>query len=329
MRKALSVIGDILIALVVIFSVLMTTMVIISTRDEDGVPSLFGYAIMNVETDSMVGENGFDPGTLIVVRKLSEEEIEHDLHPGDVITFRRYANNEPYLETHRIVEITEEMVKNNPACSIIMKEVVDGAWKHGQWTYYVTRGDNTPGEDVNASGNYDFASVFNIVGIWTGQKVPKLGAVMMFLRSPNGFMICIVIPVLAFFIYQLYIFIMTLTRKQKEKTLAEVADKEEELKAKAVAEFLAQQAAANGGAQQAKPADPPPAETKADKPADKPAEKPEEKSAEKPAEKAEEKSAENAEEKSAQAASPADISDEEKQRIIQEYLAKQQQQDNA
>ena len=113
-------------------------------------------------------------------------------------------------------------------------------------------------------------------------------------------MVCVVIPIALFFIYELYVFIMTLTRKQKEKTLQEVADKEAELKAKAVAEFLAQQQSNDGGttppAEETKPAAPPAEEKAAD---DKPAEP-----------------------------TPADISEAEKQRIIQEYLAKQKQSDD-
>ena len=188
-------------------------------------------------------------------------------------------------------------------------EIVDGVWVHGGVHYYITQGDNTPAIDYMINGDIEFASKNNIIGIWEGKRIPKLGGIMKFMQSQVGFMVCIVIPVALFFIYELYVFIMTLTRRQKEKTLQEVADKEAELKAKAVAEFLAQQQ--NGGgttppAEETKPAAPPaepapPAEKPADAPADKPAE---------PA-----------------SPSPDAISEAEKQRIIQEYLAKQQKPD--
>ena len=130
-------------------------------------------------------------------------------------------------------------------------------------------------------------------------------------------MVCIVIPVALFFIYQLYIFIMTLTHRQKEKTLEEVANKEAELKAAAVAEFLAQQQANNGGTT------PPAADTAPAEPAAEASSVPQ--NAQTPP--VEAAPAEASGDAPAAESNPADISEEEKQRIIQEYLAKQQNKD--
>ena len=283
MKKALSVLGDILTAIILIFAITITVMVISSVRSEDRVPNLFGYAIMNVETDSMVGENGFNVGDLIVIRMLDEEEA-NNLKVGDVITFKRYLNRQEYLETHRIVANTPQV---NSEYAIHEGEIKDGIWYHGGETYYITQGDNTPSIDFSPeTGGIEYAHAGNIVGIWEGKTVPVLGKVMKFLQSQMGFMICIVVPVALFFIYELYVFIITISRKKKEEALAEISNKEEELKAKAVAEFLAQQQAEDT--------------KKAETPAE--PEKPE-----------------------APAAPAAEMSEEEKQRIINEYLAKQAQ----
>ena len=103
MKKVLNAVTNVLVVLFLTFSIVMTTMVIISTRDKDRIPSLFGYAVMNVLSDSMEDEDGFYVGDLIVVRKIDAEEA-NNLKVGDVITFRRYLNNQPMIETHRIVE---------------------------------------------------------------------------------------------------------------------------------------------------------------------------------------------------------------------------------
>ena len=320
MKKFLSFLGNVVTVLILIVAVVMTVAIISSTRDPKmRVPNLFGYAALSVQTDSMESEDGFYVGDLIIDRLLDQEEAEK-LSVGDVITFRRQVEDQVYLETHRIVPYEPK----NRGEEGFWNEVEDGVWKRLGESYYTTRGDNTPDVDrVYGTDDVEYVGSIRIIGIWTGIRIPKLGAALDFLRTSMGFMICIVIPVALFFIYQLYVFIMTLTRRQKEKAMAEVADKEAELKAKAVAEFLAQQQAAGGdasapdtpagtappaeGAQaSAEPASEPAAETAA--PADEPA------PAEAPEAPAEEKPAE---EKS------ADISDEEKDRIIREYLAKQ------
>ena len=304
MKKALNVLGNVLVVIILIFAIVLTTLVILSVHNEAGVPSLFGYSIMNVETDSMESENGFYTGDLIVVRSLSEEEANH-LKVGDVITFKRTVGGTEFYDTHRIIPDSAEVDSEFESHK---NEVIDGVWHHGLTSYYLTQGDNTPALDINPdTGEIEFTYPGAIYGIWEGTRIPKLGAAMKFLKSSTGFMICVVIPIALFFIYQLYIFIMTLTRRQKEKALEEVADKEAELKAKAVAEFLAQQQQNGGGTT-------PPADNTAPvgdvspvppTPQDAPA-------PETPAE-------------PAKPADTSDVSEEEKQRIIQEYLAKQQQ----
>lgn len=236
MKKVLSTLGNVFVALLLIFSVVMTAMVILGVRSEIGIPTLMGYSIMSVQTDSMEGPDGFNVGDLIVVKAVDEQEADK-LEVGAVITFWRYMGQERYLETHRIVENTYETRFQN--------EVVDGVRIHGGVKYYVTKGDNTPAVDfVPDTGELEYKAPSQILAVWTGTAIPKVGAAFDFLKSQTGFMICIVVPVLLFFVYQLYVFIMTITRRQKEKALEEVSSKEEELKQKAIAEFLAQQQAA-------------------------------------------------------------------------------------
>ena len=288
MKKFLSVIGNILLTIVVIFAVVLTVVVIASTRNANRIPSLFGYSFLSVLSDSMEGKDGFYTGDLIIDRTITDGFAEaNDLKVGDVITFIRDLGDGSgeFIETHRIVKDPY----SNP------NEIIDGIWHRGNTNYYVTQGDHEIAIDMKLNGDTDYVSPGAIIGIWTGIRIPKLGAAMEFLRSPTGFMICVVIPIALFFIYELYVFIMTLTRRQKEKTLQEVADKEAELKAKAVAEFLAQQTNDSGTvppAEDTKPAEPAPETAPSE--------------TENPAE-----------------PDTADISEAEKQRIIQEYLAKQ------
>lgn len=222
MKKVLKVIGNIVITVVVIFACVLTVSVISSVKSEAGIPNIAGKAVFNVETDSMEGENGFPAGALIIVDLVDKEEARH-LKIGDVITYRTQYNGASFLDTHRIIEVIER----------------DGE------IAYMTKGDNTVTFDAMA--NYSG----NVIGVWTGTAIPKLGSVMKFLQSQFGFMICVVAPMAIFFIFELYKFIVTLMEGKKEKAVAAVSEAEDEIKQKAIAEFLAKQEAEKAEAQKA------------------------------------------------------------------------------
>ena len=236
MKKVLSVVSSVLVTIVLIVAILMTVLVITSTRNDAKLPNLGGYALMNVETDSMDGKNGFPAGSLIVIKLLSKEEA-NDLNVGDVITFltsdSENGNGEAYYDTHRIVEKVY----------------------HGSYNYYTTQGDNTVTFDKYPTNSEA------IVGLWTGTAIPHLGSVMKFLQSSTGFLICIVVPMAIFFIFELYKFIATLMENKKQKAVAAVTDAEDEIKQKAIAEYLAQQEAEKAAAAKKAENEPAPAPT--------------------------------------------------------------------
>ncbi|MBQ3005327.1 MAG: signal peptidase I [Clostridia bacterium] len=213
-KKIGSIIADVLVALVVIFAAVITIMVISSTQNETKTPSLFGYAVMNVESDSMVSEKGFSPGDLIIVKLLDDEEVDK-LEIGDVVSYSMYdkETSSKIVNTHRIVEKNE----------------------YGGRMFYRTKGDNETFVDL------DQASYRNILGKWTGAKISGLGTVFKFLRSQLGFFLCILLPIALFFLWQLYKLIVAINDNKKAKALEELSENEEEIKRKAIEEYLAKQ----------------------------------------------------------------------------------------
>ncbi len=214
MKKAGKVIGNIFVTVILIFSIIMTVLVISSTIGDAKLPNLFGKAIMSVQTDSMDGPNGFPAGALIVVQLLDKEQADN-LKVGDVVTYTDYYEDQMFYDTHRIVDATRK----------------------GSYNHYTTKGDNTVTHDkytINCE---------RIIGIWTGISIPHLGTVMDFLQSQLGFMLCVVIPTAIFFFFELFKFISVLMESKKEKALAAVKDAEEEIKQRVVAEMLAKQEA--------------------------------------------------------------------------------------
>ncbi len=233
MKKVGKILSNVLIVVILVFSILMTVMVISSTKDDSGLPNLFGKAVFNVLTDSMLSEEGFPEGSLIVV-DLVENPQEVEYKVGDVVTFWRFYEDQRYLETHRIVEDTYTTAQH---------EVVDGIWVHGGVPYYVTRGDNTPDIDMNQDLSIDYLSKERIVAKWSGIAIPHLGSIMSFLQSQLGFMLCVVIPTAIFFFFELFKFISALMDAKKEKAVAAVKDAEEEIKQRLMAELGASVAA--------------------------------------------------------------------------------------
>lgn len=243
MKKVGKIASSVLISLVLVFSILMTVVVISSSKSESGLPNFFGKALFIVETDSMLSEQGFDAGSLIIVDLVDHADDAGKVYKvGDVVTFWRYYDNEPYLETHRIIEDTYTKA-NDPA------EIKDGIWIHGDTPYYVTKGDNTPDIDrQQISLEIDYLTNDKVVAVWSGTEIPHLGKVMNFLQSQLGFMLCVVVPTAIFFLFELFKFVSVLMESKKQKALEAVKNAEDEIKQKVVAEMLAKQEAEKAAA---------------------------------------------------------------------------------
>lgn len=200
-KKAGTIVISVLLWIVILIAALyaFTTM---ATRDNQNVSSLLGYTPLVVKTNSM--SPTFDAGDLIFIKKCDLDTLKE----GDIICFHTIIDNEYALNTHRIEKIDE----SNGVRS------------------YTTMGDNNNGiADRHIISNGD------IVGKYTGH-LKKAGKVMDFLSSSTGFLIVIVIPMLLFFIYQVYNLIMISIRLKKvmavEAAKEAAAQAEEENKAK-------------------------------------------------------------------------------------------------
>ena len=198
LKKAGTVVVSVLLWVVILVAALyaFTTM---ATRDNQNVADLFGYTPMAVQSDSMAPT--FEKGDLILIKKCDTSTLKE----GDIICFHTIINNEYALNTHRIQSIVEQ----------------------GGARSYTTLGDNNNGiTDTHVISDGD------IVGKYVG-KVQKLGTVMDFLSGSTGFLLVIVLPMLLFFIYQIYHLIMISIRLKK--AIAVETAREQELERQKVA----------------------------------------------------------------------------------------------
>ena len=204
MKKALRVGMNVLAWIVLILALLITIMVFSSGRN-NGVANLFGFIPMTVESDSM--KPTFSKGDLIICKQVDDVNA---LSKDDVITFWTIIDGKRVKNTHRIVSVEDENgVKS-----------------------YITRGDNNSIDDSVPVYTSD------IIGKWTKVKLPVFGKVLDFIRTKTGFFVCIVIPMAIFFLFELYKFIATIIEAKRPEP-AELD--EEEIKRRAIEEYLAAQ----------------------------------------------------------------------------------------
>ena len=215
-KKIAGIVINVLIWIVVVFSVLITVLVFSAQGSKDGVPAIFGKSLVTIESPSM--EPTFKTGDLVFMTKISDED-KHNLKAGDIITYFAPIdiNNDGVfgdINTHRIVSVDKENLRVQ------------------------TRGDNKETNIANDNYTVHFS---DIIGVCTEEgRVGGLGSVINFLRSSLGFFLCIVLPLALFFFYELYRFI-TLIATERAKRAPVSAEAEEEIKRRAIEEYLANQ----------------------------------------------------------------------------------------
>ena len=164
----------------------------LATRDQNNVSRFVGFTPLSVLTDSM--SPTFNSGDLIIIQRCDPATLQKD----DIITFHTIINNEYTLNTHRIHEILTE----------------------GGVRSYVTKGDNNAIADTHIIADGDIVGkyVFRLAGV---------GKVMDFLSSSLGFLLVIVLPMLLFFVYQVYHLISVSISLKKAVALEEAEEKAE------------------------------------------------------------------------------------------------------
>ena len=183
-KKIVGISANVLVCLILAFALLITVLVFSAQGSEDGVPAVFGKSFISIETDSM--NPTYKTGDLVFMTKLSDSD-KLNLKPGDIITYRAPIdiNNDGMIgdiNTHRVVSVDTEALRVQ------------------------TKGDNP--ETNKAEDDYT-VHFTDIIGICTESgKIGGLGGVINFLRTSLGFFLCIVLPLILFFLYELYKFII-------------------------------------------------------------------------------------------------------------------------
>ena len=171
MKKALNVIKTTIVWLIVALAVFMMVFTVVSVttfnrNDRD----LFGYKAYIVNSDSMAATD-FDAGALIFVKEVDGSTLRE----GDIITFIS-QNTESFGETvtHKIRKLTRD-ANGNPG--------------------FITYGTTTNVDDATVV-TYPY-----ILGKYE-THLPHVGTFFNFLKTPQGYIVCIFIPFMILILYQ-------------------------------------------------------------------------------------------------------------------------------
>lgn len=158
MKKFFKWSSNIIISILILLVALSVYTMVQSRNNPGQVPSILGYKPMSVLTGSMRPE--LEPGDMIFARETNPEQIRAD----DVITYRV---SQDILVTHRVVDVVQD----------------DGK------LYFRTKGDANNVED-NALVTQE-----QLVGR-LAFNIPKGGYIANFIRSPLGFALLILLPII-------------------------------------------------------------------------------------------------------------------------------------
>lgn len=154
------------------------TIIIKGTVNSERPPSIFGVTPMVVLSGSMSGtqEGHIEVGDLIFSKSVEPDNLKE----GDVITYL----NSGAAVTHRITAIETDETGN---------------------LLFTTKGDANNTEDTLP------VTEEQLVGVYAG-RLPKVGDFALFLKEPEGMLLFIGVPLIAFIIYDI-------VRRQKSAAL--------------------------------------------------------------------------------------------------------------
>ena len=202
MKKVINIVKNILVWLVVILAVGMMIFTIISvTTFNRNDRHLFGYRAYVVTSDSM-SKTDFDAGDLILVKNVDPATLKE----GDIITYMS-QNPESFGETitHKIRSITKD-ANGNPG--------------------FITYGTTTDTDDATIV-TYPY-----VLGKYE-KAIPNVGTFFTFLKTTQGYFVCIFIPFMLLILYQ-GLNCIRLFRRYKREQLQEMETERAKIEAERV-----------------------------------------------------------------------------------------------
>ena len=212
-KAILNTVINVLIVLVLITSVVVATLALTS-KANNGVPSIFGFSFHTIQTGSMKGGNknyeggNYEPGDL-VIGKVTNASPNDVYEVGDIVVYTlkdEEAPNGVRMITHRVVE----REKNESG-----------------YYYYITKGDNNSLEDTGERYGSDIVAVC-YDSDYHGAVLKGVGGAMDYIRTPGGFFVVVLIPMIIFFLYEIIRVVLNTMNYKKSKAAEDKESAERE-----------------------------------------------------------------------------------------------------
>jgi len=206
--KYLGITGNVLFYLLLL-ALLLFSISNLSVRSEKDLPSIFGKGFVSILSGSMEGEekDNFPTGSLVFIDILSQTQKEN-LEVGEIIVF--YDNVQRIHIIHRIKTITDNTV--------------------------VTQGDvnarlygDFDGTNFNSNMQLEASQLEDVIGRYTGH-ITGVGSFIQEVRSPNGLLLWVVLPLFILFSFEAVVLIRYIIRRNKEKLELKYAAEKEALR---------------------------------------------------------------------------------------------------
>lgn len=197
--KALNVIRNIVVWLIVVIAAGMMVFTIVSVSTFDRAErSLFGYKAFIVLSDSM-SKTDFNAGDLVLVKEVDPSTLQE----GDIISYTsQNSSNYGEVITHKIRKLTTD-ANGEPG--------------------FITYGTTTDTDDETIV-TYEY-----VIGKYS-KSIPKVGTFFQFLKSTPGYIVCILIPFLILILLE-GIRCIRLFRKYKSEQQAELQAERDKIEA--------------------------------------------------------------------------------------------------
>lgn len=228
-QKILDIVVTVVQVVIIIIAITISAIVIANPISSSAEVSSGSIKLLPVLSDSMNGsdafyeahpdwkKSSFKTGDLVIAGKVNDNLA---LKVGDIVTFVDDVAGSKQLVTHRIVEVID--VEND-----------------GKADTYIVRGDaDTQGTNVDHLNPNKILAVYK-------SKLVGVGKAINWLQDATHFLLVIVIPLALLFIYNVILAVRMIMEaklaKQAEAQEAAASIDAEEIKRKAIEEYLAQQ----------------------------------------------------------------------------------------
>lgn len=217
-KKIVDIVVTAIEVVVVLIAITISAIVIANPKITSAEVSGGSTKLLPVLTGSMAGDkkDSFKEGDLVVAKKPKDV---FKLEEGQIITFKGSINGYDALITHRIIEVIKD--------------------SDGNAQTYITHGD------ANPEGSNETVNPYNVLAVYK-THLKGVGKAINWLQQPTNFLLVIVLPLGLLFIWNIVMFVRMLMQWKLEKagvngSKSNAALDEEEIKRKAIEEYLAKQ----------------------------------------------------------------------------------------